>query len=242
MTTTVKTLPPPPFASLQVWRGGGGGGAEKIGNTTGGGCDGSSLSSTSTTFYQQQQQQPPKFGSPTSTVPCFELDDGTQMDEYFGISSSGGDKYINDDNIVGRNCGDLGVPTTTGTFDASNISISGGSGDSIPSCSGRISRGGGSGIAVSRRGSSCCPICGFHAIDKRNFYAHLRTSHPTEQQELFPFKCTFCDFSCQRAQNLLRHMKRHTGEKPFECPHCPYRAIQKTQLQSHLLSGKCIGA
>ena len=30
-------------------------------------------------------------------------------------------------------------------------------------------------------------------------------------------------------------MRTHTGERPFVCPHCPYSASQKGNLQAHLL-------
>lgn len=37
-----------------------------------------------------------------------------------------------------------------------------------------------------------------------------------------------------RHQNLSTHIRIHTGETPFPCPHCPYRAKRKAHLQMHL--------
>lgn len=33
---------------------------------------------------------------------------------------------------------------------------------------------------------------------------------------------------------LSRHMIIHTGQKPFACPHCPYRANIRTNLTRHV--------
>ena len=31
------------------------------------------------------------------------------------------------------------------------------------------------------------------------------------------FRCSQCDFVCSKSHNLKRHMKVHTGEKPYSC-------------------------
>ncbi|XP_050728517.1 longitudinals lacking protein, isoforms A/B/D/L-like isoform X15 [Eriocheir sinensis] len=42
----------------------------------------------------------------------------------------------------------------------------------------------------------------------------------------------FC--SRNRRQDLQRHLLSHTGEKPFPCPFCPYRASLKGNLKKHM--------
>ncbi|XP_050697779.1 zinc finger protein 219-like isoform X4 [Eriocheir sinensis] len=46
--------------------------------------------------------------------------------------------------------------------------------------------------------------------------------------------CGFCGKTFVRSDVLVQHIRTHTGEKPYPCPHCPYRASQRTHLRLHL--------
>ncbi|XP_068237691.1 protein jim lovell-like isoform X13 [Palaemon carinicauda] len=56
-------------------------------------------------------------------------------------------------------------------------------------------------------------------------------------------RCALCskEFTGKnRRNNLVRHVKTHTGEKPFSCPCCPYRAVRKEHMIRHLKKGSCV--
>ncbi|XP_050686862.1 longitudinals lacking protein, isoforms H/M/V-like isoform X2 [Eriocheir sinensis] len=65
-------------------------------------------------------------------------------------------------------------------------------------------------------------------------------SHLVEQQEMpltrdrEGFHCFECEKVFPSKWKLKRHGRIHTGEKPFACSLCPYRASQKPVLQTHM--------
>lgn len=46
--------------------------------------------------------------------------------------------------------------------------------------------------------------------------------------------CRFCGKHCETPSQLAIHLRAHTGERPYRCPFCDYRATQKHHLKSHL--------
>lgn len=56
------------------------------------------------------------------------------------------------------------------------------------------------------------------------------------------YLCPFSPSCVKRFRDktdLTRHIRTHTGESPFACPHCTYRSKQKGSLKVHIL--KCHG-
>ncbi|ROT73138.1 putative myeloid zinc finger 1-like [Penaeus vannamei] len=79
----------------------------------------------------------------------------------------------------------------------------------------------------------------------RLYMTHAGAAAPGEAPDLSPFSteppahhvphsCKFCGKLCDTPSQLAIHLRAHTGERPFCCPHCDYRATQKHHVKSHL--------
>ncbi|XP_064093109.1 longitudinals lacking protein, isoforms H/M/V-like isoform X11 [Macrobrachium nipponense] len=64
--------------------------------------------------------------------------------------------------------------------------------------------------------------------------ASLPGMSATHSLRLYP--CPFCLKTFSGGVDLERHKRTHTGEKPFSCQHCSYRATQLGNLNRHILS------
>lgn len=48
--------------------------------------------------------------------------------------------------------------------------------------------------------------------------------------------CQFCGKDLHFASRLREHLRTHTGERPYQCSHCNYRATQSGSLTRHVKS------
>lgn len=61
--------------------------------------------------------------------------------------------------------------------------------------------------------------------------SNILISFPADER---PFKCTLCEYKCRSKNNLIGHIRNHTGEKPFHCSECGRAFAMKSTLDQHL--------
>ncbi|XP_035676016.1 zinc finger protein 37 homolog [Branchiostoma floridae] len=49
-----------------------------------------------------------------------------------------------------------------------------------------------------------------------------------------PYMCDQCDYSAAEKHNLIDHQTTHSGEKPYMCEKCGFRAAQRSTLSKHM--------
>ncbi|GBM67024.1 hypothetical protein AVEN_47195-1 [Araneus ventricosus] len=81
----------------------------------------------------------------------------------------------------------------------------------------------------------CCIVCQYHTNDHcyedsdyEVLYRKLTSDgHPV-------YCCSVCQFQSLESYKIRRHVRIHTGEKPFSCPQCGQRFSRKEHAKRHL--------
>lgn len=50
-----------------------------------------------------------------------------------------------------------------------------------------------------------------------------------------PYQCQICEKMFSQQSNLWKHVRTHTGERPFECPQCGKSFSQRANMKKHLI-------
>ncbi len=88
-----------------------------------------------------------------------------------------------------------------------------------------------------------CDVCHRNFVTEIQLSTHLWQAHisnvsgsgtPGRIAGRKTYRCPFCGYHSRYKQNVVVHIRRHTGEKPFKCSVCHYASPDLSTLYSHM--------
>uniref|UniRef100_A0A8C4R0R6 C2H2-type domain-containing protein n=1 Tax=Eptatretus burgeri TaxID=7764 RepID=A0A8C4R0R6_EPTBU len=75
-----------------------------------------------------------------------------------------------------------------------------------------------------------CPLCPYQTAEAGLLSQHLSTVH----SQSLPHLCQHCGKGFRHPSELRKHVRSHSGERPYACDLCTYRSAQAYNLQMHI--------
>ncbi|XP_063834430.1 zinc finger protein 271-like [Ostrinia nubilalis] len=79
-----------------------------------------------------------------------------------------------------------------------------------------------------------CEVCGKFLPNDVQARKHYEAEHPGADY-LKRYMCDVCGHTTRQYANLMVHMRTHTRERPYECPHCDRRFSMPSNRDRHIV-------